>query len=355
MRFGNQNMSVPLYEDHVGLWAKELAEWMPNTLFDSHIHLGPSEATLPFAAERLKEPLCTFGSMTFEDAQTFYAHLFKGKQVDGLIAFPFPMREVQLDAANAYIIDLMKRDPRIHGFLLSEPTDAEPAIRDYERAIREGVAFLGVKPYFDRLGKSNYGCTMPEFIPDALLEFMNAEKLIMMLHTSGRGMGVPKNRDFVRSVLDRYADLRIILAHMGRYLDVSGFFDFFESDLADHPRLYLEMSSVSRADVYARVLDCPRACDRLLFGTDLPYGLLTGVEAWSEATGPVFITRDRYAWSNDYVNGLFAGEAKNLTYNTYHVIAAFKDAVIRKFGDTPNATLLKQKIFHDNALALLRG
>ena len=80
---------------------------------------------------------------------------------------------------------------------------------------------------------------------------------------------------------------------MGRYLDVEQFRSFCDSDLFEHPRLYLEMSSASRPEVYEWTLAKPSTHTRLVFGTDFPFGLLTGMEAWSPETGPVFVTRDR--------------------------------------------------------------
>ena len=66
---------------------------------------------------------------------------------------------------------------------------------------------------------------------------------------------------------------------MGRYLAVDEFFRFCDSGLLDYPNLYLEMSSASRPEVYARVLGHAEILDRLLFGSDLPSDLITGVEA----------------------------------------------------------------------------
>jgi hypothetical protein len=352
VRLSNEDIALPEYQDHVGLWANDLRRWVPGTVFDAHAHVGLPEFVGPFSAERLKEPLSTFASLSWEELNTLHRQVFAGKTFDGLIAFGWPVREVSIEAANAYIIRLMKEDPRLKGFMLTHPTDVRQACADFDRARRAGVRFFGVKPYFDFLGKSNYKSTMPEFIPEALLAFMDAEELILMLHTSGLGMGETDNREFVARTLDRYPRLKIILAHMGRYLDVEQFRRFCDSDLFEHPRLYLEMSSASQPEVYEWTLAKPSTHRRLLFGTDFPFGLLTGVEAWSPETGPVFITRDRYAWSDDAVQRRFAAQAKKLTYNTYHVIAALQQAMERTVRQPVEAAALKQAIFHDNAVRL---
>ena len=352
MRFGNDMLDIPVCEDHVSLWSEALRDWMPDTVFDAHVHLCPPEAMGFFSAERLREPLCTFGSFEWEELFECYSQLFSGKQIAGLIAFPLPMREVNIEAANAYVRALMLRERGVKGFLLAHPTDIGQVRAEFDRALSDGVRFTGVKPYFDLLGKSNYETTMPEFIRDDLLEFMDAERLIMMLHTSGLGMGVPENQEFVGSVLEQYPGIRIVLAHLGRYLETADFFRFLESGLMEHPNLYLEMSSASQPDVYVRLLEGGAAWERLLFGTDLPYGILTGVEAWSQETGPVFLTRDRYVWSDQSVNKIFPDEVKRLTYNTYHVIDAFKQALEVVVPDKRRAESIKKRVFHDNAMSL---
>ena len=197
-------MDLPEYEDHIGLWADDLKAWAPDRIFDAHVHLSPPEIMAPFSPERLKEPLCTFSSLTWEQLDAVYGQIYRGKQIEGLVAFPLPLREVDVDLANRYIIDLMKRVPKVRGFLLSHPTEADASRRVFDQGLREGVRFAGVKPYFDLLGKSNYETTMPEFIPEGLLEFMNEQDLVMMLHTSDKGVGDAKSRDYLRSVLERH-------------------------------------------------------------------------------------------------------------------------------------------------------
>lgn len=345
-------MSLAPIEDHIGLWAGELRDWLPDKIFDAHIHLSPPDVIGPFSAERRLEALSTFSGFTWEELEDVYEKLFAGKAVSGLCAFPFPLRETNLEAANAYIAGLIKRVPGMTGLLLSHPTDTPRTIAMFEQARLDGARFAGVKPYFDLLHKSNYVTTMPEFIPEDLLDFMNRERLVMVLHSSGEGMGVPENQDYIRGVLERWPEVRIIFAHMGRFLRIEDFFAFEEADIFDHPSVYLGMSNVSNPKVYERTLRKTSRHDRLLFGTDLPFGLIAGVEECSEETGPVFVTRERYIWSLDNAPGGPTHGHEELTYNTYHVIKALKDAFPTLALDDTAAQTLKRKIFHDNAQKL---
>ncbi|GAH81876.1 unnamed protein product, partial [marine sediment metagenome] len=212
-------------------------------------------------------------------------------------------------------------------------------------AIKQNTRFAGVKPYYDLLGKSNYQTTMPEFIPQDLLTFMNQERLVLMLHTSGTGMNELKSQTFVRSVAETYPNIKIILAHMGRYLQVQDFMDFFRTDILDYPSIFLDCSSASRVEVYDAVLSKRDIWSRLLFASDIPFALITGEEYWSPETGPIFITRDTYRWSNQVLQEQFSHLGEKMTYNTYHVLKAVKDA-FETLGLLPaDARELKEMFF----------
>jgi len=344
---------LPPYQDHVRLWADELRAWVPEALFDAHVHIGPAQAVGPIAPERRSGALTTFMSLSWEELFETYAELYSGKTIRGLIAFPFPQREVSAELANDYIIEVMKRDARVKGFLVSDPTDVRPAVAAFEKAQKAGVRFSGVKPYADRLGKSNFDAKMAEFLLEDLLAFMNAEGLVMLLHTSGLGVGTEDVQNFLRHMSDRYPRIRVLLAHMGRYVRYQQFLDFMDTEvLKDCPSLYLEMSSASCPEVYDRVLQCEWLHSRLVFGSDLPFGMITGVEHWSDTHGAIFLTRDTYSWSNPTMNAEFATQRERLTYNTYHCIQAFRDALTRHAFDAAKAERLKEDVFCGNALRL---
>lgn len=354
-RLVGTNGDLPLYSDHIGLWADELMAWVPDDIFDAHVHLGPPEVMGDISHERAQVALTTFTSLTWEQLQDFYRRLYRGKRVTGLIAFGFPLRAVDVEATNQHIIGLMKETSGLKGFVLAHPTDFESTLAMFDEALDRGVRFSGVKPYFDFLGKDVFETEMPEFIPETLLEFMNQERLILMLHTSGTGMGDRKNQDYLRSVMERFPRVRIILAHMGRYLEPGQFHSFCDSGLLEYPMLYLETSSASVTEVYSTVLSDPGMHDRLLFGSDLPFGLITGVEAWSDTHGAIFVTRDRYPWSDPVVQESSSLSPERLTYNTYHTIKALKDAIESMGFTGQQVEAIKERGFFRNASALFQS
>lgn len=346
------DLDATSYCDHAGLWGRELAAWMPESIFDAHVHLGPPDVMGEISPQRRRVPLCTFTHLRLAQLRAWHAQLFPGRRVTGTIAFPFPLREVDLAGANRYLVEVMLAAPDVRGFLLAHPTDLAPTRAAWDAALAAGVRFSGVKPYFDLVGKTAFECSMPEFIPDSLLRFMDDHRLVLMLHTSGIGMGDEDNQRYVRGVLERFPGIKIVLAHMGRYLKPDEFCRFADSGLLDHPALYLDMSSATVPAVYIRALEHRPLWGRLLFGTDLPFGLITGMEAWSRRAGAIFVTRDAYPWSDAGLQRASPVPVERLTYNTYHVLDAFKTAFDSLGLPPAEGAALKQAVFQTNAESL---
>ena len=346
------------YQDHISLWA-QLASWVPGEVFDAHTHLGPAEVMGRLGPERLKEALCTFASFNDEQTRAWYLKLYGGKTVVGRIAFGFPLREVDIKGANDYVASIARDDSAVVPFILADPHDVSATIAQFDAGLEQGVRFRGIKPYFDLLGidkpNSVFHCKDIDFCPLELLEFANSEQLIIMLHTSSIGIGAPAVREYVEMAATRFPRIKIILAHMGRYTKPEQFKDFFESSTIYHPNIYLDTSSATSEDVYIQFLSRRELWGKLLFGSDVPFGMITGVEHWSDTHGPIFITRDDYVWSDPQLNNEFAELRSQLSYNTYHVIQALRGAMERLDLSTEEQHELKSRIFSRNAIENLLG
>ena len=202
--------TIAAYQDHVALWRDELAAWVPDEMFDAHVHLGPYDIMRPFSKERLREALTTFSGFTYEESRAFYDGLYSGKKILGQIAFGFPLREVDIRKANDYLAETAQRDPTVYPFILADPHDIDQTIRQWREWTDRGVRFPGVKPYFDLLGldepNSVFHCRDIDFTPLKLMEFMQEQKLVLMLHTSSIGGGDPEVRDFVQMAATTFPD-----------------------------------------------------------------------------------------------------------------------------------------------------
>ena len=88
-------------------------------------------------------------------------------------------------------------------------------------------------------------------------------------------------------------------------------------------------------------------------GEGSPFGLITGVEYWSDETGPTFLARDTYAWSDPVLDRKMQHVRRDLTYNTYHAIHSLKSAMDRLLIGEKQLQRLKEGIFFRNAKSLL--
>ena len=197
----------------------------------------------------------------------------------------------------------------------------------FKNAERNGVRFRGVKPYYDLLGRNLTNSVevldTAEFVPDDLLAWMNVENLILMLHTCSIGVGDPKCREWLRRTVERFPNVKIILAHMGRYFHKEQFLDFFQTDLFDHPNLFLETSDAMVTEIYSHMFTRPDWCKRLIFGSDLPYGLFS-CESRTDCDRP------------------------SVAYNTYHVMNAIKTALENSSLSLECQREIKEDIFSRN-------
>jgi len=339
------------YSDHINMWQNELREWVPANIFDAHVHIGKREFMQnDFSSERLKQALSSYSHMDYDSMKCWYEKLYSGKKVNGSFVFPFPIYEINLEKANDYIIRIMKSDSAVKGFLWTDPLDIERNVKIFRIAEKEGVRFFGVKPYYDILRKDNFKTKMIEILPAKLLDFINSESLVIMLHTTGKGVCEEGVMDYIRHMTDKYKNIRIILAHMGRFLSPRDFEKFMKSDLPDNPAVFLDTSSATMKEVYMMAFSNRKLWSKILFGSDFPYGMITGTEFWSETAGAIFRTRDKYTWSETGSYGY-----DNLTYNTYHAIKALKDAMDSLRLTEEEQITLKNNIMLNNALRLLAG
>lgn len=356
MANGCRNMKEFQFEDHIGLWKEELADFMPDRFFDVHEHIGPESVVGPMDEERTRAALTNFTFMEWEDLLRVYASMYPGKELMYAVAFAFPIHEVDVRAANTYVLQKAKEDSRILPLLLATPRDPGALQAGIAEAAAMGVPVYGVKPYFDLADKPGHftarDVELEEFVTPDMLEYCNRESLVLVLHTCDIGMGSPALREKIQHILDTYPNLKLILAHMGRFYQKEEFFDFLDSDFLEKNRdkpFWFDISSVTDPDVFMRIFAREDLYPRLMFAADHPFGLVPGVEMYSETMGGIFLTRDEYPWSDPVMLEQFAEERKNLTFNNYHCLKAVKDAMYANISDPEKLEAVKKALFYGTA------
>ena len=344
------------FEDHVGMWKKELADFMPDRFFDTHEHISPESMVGQMDEERKRSALTTYIGMEWEELLQLYADMYPGKDPRYVVGFGFVIHELDVRKANSYVLHKAKNDPRLLPMLLATPRDPNALHIGYEEAQKLGVKVYGIKPYFDFADKPGHftarDVELEDFVTTDMLEFCNRHSMVLILHTCDIGMGSPALREKIQNILDTYPNLKLILAHMGRFYVKEEFFDFLNSGFLEKNKdkpFWFDVSSVTEEEVFMRALAREDMIPRLLFAADHPFGLIPGIEMYSESMGGIFLTRDEYPWSDGKMLEQFEEERKQLTYNNYHCLKALKDALHANISDPEKLHNAKEDIFYRNA------
>lgn len=356
MGAGCRSMKTFVFEDHIGLWEKELKDFMPARFFDVHEHIGPESLVGPMDEERARCALTTYTGVEWEELQKLYKDMYPTCDVKYTCGFGFVIHELDVRKANSYVLNKAKEDPRLLPLLLYTPRDPDVLKVGYEEAEKLGVKVYGVKPYFDFADKPGHftarDVELEDFCTTEMLEFCNEHNMILILHTCDIGLGSPSLRAKIQHILDTYTNIKLIMAHMGRFYVKEEFFAFLESDFLEKNKdkpFWFDVSSVTEEEVFRRSFAREDLYPRMLFACDHPFGLIIGTEMYSKTMGAIFLTRDEYPWSDPKMLEEFKDERKNLTYNNYHCIKALKDAIYANFPEEAKRKEVIENLFYKNA------
>ena len=303
-------------------FATHLDGYLPEEVFDCHVHLGVPEQFDPISAERKQEMWALEVGQTLraETLGDLGAHLFPQRRTRW-VAFAMPIRECHLDQANDYVA-AARRAGHIHAaFLVTDPAWSAAELRDRVQA----GSFAGLKPYPDLVRDRPSGeAGIPEFLPPAHLGVAAEERLAIMLHLPrAERLRDPRNIAELRQAATESPTVPIIVAHIGRAYTMSFAAGQLER-LADLPNLHFDFAANLNADVIELALRTvgPR---RVLYGSDLPIVLMHGRR---DHVGDRYInyTDGDYSWNT---NRRPPAVEANYTLFLYEQLRAFREAAER--------------------------
>jgi glutamate-1-semialdehyde 2,1-aminomutase len=247
----------------------ELNDFLPEKIFDAHIHISPPEGFLP------GKPFSCGGvpinSYTYEELAADLKIAYPGRHTEAM-CFGFPYPSLDLERNNAYVGgggDFRK-------FFPLRLLDPQRDTADKVNADIDRYGFLGLKPYPDYARPNDIAnAEIPEMLPDWAMAIAHERRLIVMLHIPrSKRLEDPLNRRQIRELCARWPGAKIIIAHVGRayYLrGVTGFLD----DLLEFPNLYFDVAMVQHWEVIAYLFrQVP--IGKVLFGSDIPISLAQG-------------------------------------------------------------------------------
>ena len=242
------------------IWDEELQDFVPDRVFDAHIHMFHPEHVKAVATSASN----MWGYTDFANLQQWAARLYPGRETHFLV-LGTPMPGMDVEAHNRWCIDRVRQDPQSRMNRLVTPACR---VEDIQRDIRE-QGFIGLKPYrlYSVTGDIAQ-CRIHDFLTHEQLELANEMGLWVTMHLSRfHGCADQFNLDDLREFTgSRYPNIKWILAHCARSFTYWPIRKAIEA-LQDMPNIWYDVSAVT--DVRPLITLFTRENRRrILYGSD---------------------------------------------------------------------------------------
>ena len=306
------------------IYERELKDFLPDHIFDVHTHVYRKQDLKPRkpGARTVLWPSLVAEENPAEDLAETYRLMFPGKRVDTLM---FTTARADLDTGNAYIVDCMKKTgwPALY---FSHPTQSGDEV---EAKIREH-GFVGLKSYLS-LSPSylpEKEIRIYDFFPHEQLKALNRMGAIMMLHIPRDGrLRDPVNLAQLIEIREKYPDIRMIVAHIGRAYadcDIGNAFEVMEKAGCGFTFDFTANCSENA------IRECLKFAGpkNLMFGTDMPILRMRCRRIEENNTYINLIPPGLYGDPSQdrHLREVPAEEADSITFFAYEELLAFKRA-----------------------------
>lgn len=310
---------------------------LPNKIIDAHAHFNLPKHIAAITQEEINGDwaLECGRLMTYEDSRVYAETMFPGK-VWKYITVPWPIRNADTVGNNEYIASLIKEYGEI-GLFTVRPEYTPHYIETAYLAGR----FNGLKPYpYMANAVKGADISIFDFMPREQFELADRLKAPVLLHLPRAGrLPDPDNVAEIRSILDDYPNIRLVVAHFGRCFNHEYFERAFDVLGEDMQRLWFDCAAVMNPKVHEIAFD-RLDYHRILFGTDLPIFLWHGRREWDEH-GYHNLCREDFRWNSHK----YPQEESGYTYFLYEQL----NNMLNIIGDDKPVL---QAVFHDNALSV---
>ena len=320
---------------------KHLKDFLPDKMFDAHVHISTAGLTSYGShngGSSWTDYLCK--EMGVGEFLAMNKEMFPKQSMEALI---FGMCLTGIDETNAYVIENNKD----YGFPMLYRSDYAQDPDELEAKVKAG-GFIGLKPYL-----SNCPSYIPsnevrifDFLPPAQLEVANKNGWIIMLHIPrNKRLGDPVNIAQIMEIEEKYPNVKLIVAHVGRAYTDADFGNAFEI-LKNTKNMMFDFT----ANLYTPAITegiKTVGVDRFLYGTDLPIAVMRMYRIVENGDYFNVVPKGYYG---DVTGQAHMREEENdqISLMAYEQLLAFKrSAAELKLSDTD-----VEKILYSNAKAL---
>ncbi len=302
------------------VYEEELKDFLPDKMIDVHTHVWKKEFPRWGASNGgALWPSRVAEDCTVEDLLQTYKDMFPGKTV---IPNIFGGCKYDIDMENQYSMESGKKYNLPYFYRVSYDMDVEKV----EREVVEG-GFLGFKPYLSN---------KPAYIPDAeirIFDFMTPEHLkiadklglAVILHIArSKRFADPVNIAQLLEIEEKYPNVKLVVAHIGRAYTEYDFGDAFEI-LGKTKNMMFDFCANTLDRAMVRCIDT-FGPDRVLFGSDMPISKMRMYRITEGANYVNVVPRGMYGDVSDDPHMREVDDASHITNFLYEELRAFKRA-----------------------------
>ena len=324
------------------IYENEFRDWLPDKIFDAHVHVF-DETNFP-ADYQLPAKSCYQkfnGTFTLEQCGETAAILLPDQDFS-MNCFGSPHINADLDAASKYT-GKISDNKKIFGMALVSPKDdietVKHRINDY--------GLIGYKPYRSFVDWMDAeAVTIFDMLTLEQMEFANERGLAITLHIpKAARLADPCNQKQMVEICQRYPNIKIIFAHIGRAYYMNNVIGFLDG-ISKCENAYFDTAMVNHPGVLEYAFNnFPR--ERIVFGSDAPIAFLRGksVEINNQYA---------YLMGEDYAIGSTIYDAdKTVQFTTffYEQLRGIKEATTKAGFSSKEL----ENFFYNNAYNLFVG
>jgi uncharacterized protein len=306
-------------------YAEKIRDFLPHRIIDIHTHVWLREfrAEPPPGARGQTWPRKVAADNSIEDLLETYRLLLPQQEVTPVV-FGWPERDTHLEKTNTYAREAALK----HGLASLLVTRPEWPGGEVARRVREG-GFIGLKPYLNwaPLAIPPAEITIFDFLPHAHLEAADRHGWVVLLHIPRPDrLRDPVNLAQMFEIEERYPNLQLVIAHIGRAYCPEDVGDAFEV-LRPSKRMVFDFSANANPYVIEGAL---RAFgpQRLVFGSDMPILRMRMRRICEDGLYVNLVPPGLYGdvGGDPHMREVGAEEGERLTFFLYEQLKAFRCA-----------------------------
>lgn len=320
------------------IWNEELAEFVPEKMYDVHTHILDPAHCLSKPDDPLwprRNSVDEFGKIDMARIRRINATLFPGRTFEFLI-LASPFYKTDFEAQMEFMAQEVANDtPLAVGTMQVTPKmDADWVAEKVDQ-----YDFKCLKPYRFH-AQDSVECRITDMLPESLIEIANDKELIIMMHLGkSRALADPENIADLRRLAPKYPKVRWILAHCARCF-APWAIEHSVDQVVEYSNLWFGTSAVNSSDVFD-LLFKKVPTDRILYSSDSHAGWMRAKYVWWG-----------YAWQYLQEGVLDTAHCDpRATFVNYEQVRAMRYAARRH--DFDKETI--EAIFYDNALKMIHG